>query len=350
MPAQDSHQPASTSTEQQLFQFIKAKQLDQVRQLIKDNPKLNLNCIDGDELTPLQHVCHNGHFEMAQLLLDKGAKVNYTNRKDGYTPLMFAAISSRKDIVRLLLERGADTTKENCVHRNASQMAAFVGQQKVVSIINSWIPYENSVKPYTICRALEDKPRISTPKHAKLLHDYIVYPSLHPVKLILFIREHLDLVKCANQFIYVLENLSSKSSKAPDTDDYLSLKYYYLYYIIEYCVKTIKAKDASILEDPDDFKLESCEKVIEHLVRRLIKKEDPKDTSPALNRLIVECLMKFPYTHLAIFKSTTFALSKLTDDMLCAYTILVQVLNGPQFFGHQPEACAVCGEVDSTLR
>lgn len=360
MPSQaavmDQEQRQADDPEKQLFEAIVAKNYDQVVQIIRENPDLNLNCMDKDELTPLQHVCHTGEVEIARTLINNGADVNFTQRKDGYTPLMFAAISSKADVVRLLLERGVDTTVENCVHRTAAQMAAFVGQSKIVSIINSWIPYDTSVEPYTRCRELEDKPRIPFKNLGRLLHQFIIYPSLHPIKLMLFIRDNLNLVKYGSQFVYVLENLSSKSLRPPNNEESLSLKYHYLSYLINTAMKSYKAKQ-DVLHDPtsdeNKFDLEVCAKVLDNLIRKLIRRTNPQDMmpcTPQLDHFIMDCLMKFPYTQLAIFKTMTYALTKREPGDLSAYAILTQTLNGPRMFGHATEACSICCELDKTKK
>lgn len=352
MPNTDDPQ---NDAESLLFDAIINKNLDEVKRIVKNHPKINLDCLDKDELSPLQHACHSGNLELAIFLLDHGAGVDFTGRKDSYTPLMFAAISARADIVRLLLERGVDITAENCVHRTAAQMAAFVGQFKVVSMINSWVPYATSVKPYTSCRELEDKPRISSDELGHLLHRYIVYPSLHPVKLLLFIKENLGLVEFSKEFIYVLENLSSKAIKHPSNEESLSLKYYYFSYLIEYCSKTYKLRQQDKTQQTNlQFDAELCDRCIEIIIRRLIKRENPKDPKPCtlhLDQFITECMMKFPYTQLSIFKTMTYALTQRNVGDLTAYAILTQSLDGPRMFGQKPdEICAVCGEMDKNKK
>lgn len=324
-----------SNPENLLFAAIKDKDLDQVRSIISKNKGINLDCLDEDQLTPLQHACHTGNLELAKILIDQGSDVNFTGRKDGYTALMFAAIGSREPIVRLLLEHGVDTSVENCVNRTAAQMAAFVGCHKVVTLINNWVPFSESIEPYTKRRELEDRPRIESPKLGRILHDYIVYPSIHPIKLLLYIKDNPDLVENAKQFIYVLENLSSKAIKPPKCDESLALRYHYLGYLIDHCRKNItKGVDSS--------------------VRQMIKRNNNTETSynctPQLDHLILECIMKFPYTQSAIFKTTSFALSKRGPNDLNALNILTQSLNGPRMYSAPAEACIVCSGTEKTKR
>lgn len=318
-----------------MFEAIADKDLVRVESILENNPKLNLNCLDKDQLTPLQHACHTGNLELAKLLIKRGSDINFTGRKDGYTSLMFAALGSRESIVRLLLEHNADTTIENCVHRTAAQMAAFVGCHKVVTLINNWVSFDDSVEPYTRCRELEEKPRIESPELGVVLHNFIVHPALHPVKLLIYIQENFDLVKHASQFLYVLENLSAKTVKPPKNDESLALRYHYLGYLIDHCRK-------------------SQTKGVDAIIRQLIKRNPSNDTTysptPQLDRLVLECIMKFPYTQSAIFKTMTFALSKRGPDDLNALNILIQSLNGPRMFSTPAEACIVCSGTEKTKR
>uniref|UniRef100_A0A6G1SQD5 Ankyrin repeat and MYND domain-containing protein 2 n=1 Tax=Aceria tosichella TaxID=561515 RepID=A0A6G1SQD5_9ACAR len=343
-----SAEPAANNTAQRkLFEALAKKDLATVKQIVRDEPNLNLNCIDQDELSPLQHACHIGDVELARLLINNGADVNYTQRKDRYTALMFAAISAKADIVRLLLERGVDTTAENCVNRTAADMAAFVGQSKIVSIINCWIPYAKSIEPYTRKRELEDVPRLPSKQLGHILHNYIVYPTFHPVKFMLFIKENLELVQFGPQVLYVLDDLCTKATKPPVNDETLSLKYHYLSYVLQYCITAFETKKTKASNEDGSFDKETCEKAIEMAIRRLIRQDDPDKAqriTQLIDRFIIDCIFKFPYTQSAIFKTATYALTKLDRDNLIAYGVLIQVLNGPRMFGIQPEACAVCRE------
>lgn len=331
--------------EKSVFECVERKDLSGLIELIRANPDLDLDCVDKDELTPLQHACHSGSTEIAKVLINNGADVNVTKRKDGYTALMFAAISNKQEMVRLLLERGASRTTENCVNRTASQMAAFIGLFKIVHIINSWIPYETSIEPYTRKRELEDAPRIPSPNLGRLLHEYIVLPTLHPVKFLLLLRDNPHIIKYGKQFIYVLEDLCSRSSKPPISDETLSLKYHYLAYILSHCSNQYKVATKSQV-DVKEFDDSICSKTIDTVIRQMIRRTKPDETQAAtvvLNHFILDCAMKFPYTHLGIYRTLTFAMNKETSEF---YQIFTQSLNGPHMFGRAAEACSICTDVD----
>ena len=72
----------------------------------------NVNDCDGSGRTALIHAADNGKLEIVQLLLDKGANINYSSYIGG-TSLLYAAGSGYLDIVQLLLDEGADINLSN---------------------------------------------------------------------------------------------------------------------------------------------------------------------------------------------------------------------------------------------
>lgn len=62
--------------------------------------------------SPLITAAVFGQTEMARILIESGADLNFQN-KDGSTALISAAFFGRPEIVRLLLDAGADKTIEN---------------------------------------------------------------------------------------------------------------------------------------------------------------------------------------------------------------------------------------------
>ncbi|KAH6681171.1 hypothetical protein F5X68DRAFT_243307 [Plectosphaerella plurivora] len=120
----------------------------------------------GCEISPLGRASQMGHSRIVQLLLDKGADVNYANffgnalmaaasrgqtlfvqklldlgadvnAQGNYTGNAILAASERGyvDIVRLLLDRGADFTVGNGFHSDALQAAAHGGRLDIVDML-----------------------------------------------------------------------------------------------------------------------------------------------------------------------------------------------------------------------
>ncbi|CAF4609720.1 unnamed protein product, partial [Rotaria magnacalcarata] len=63
--------------------------------------------------------------------------VNDHEHDQGYTALMFGALSGNSDVIRILLEAGAKSHQTNRIGRTAAQLAAFTGQKQCVDTINN---------------------------------------------------------------------------------------------------------------------------------------------------------------------------------------------------------------------
>ena len=74
-------------------------------------------------LVPLHNACSYGHYEVTQLLLNHGAKVNALDLWQ-FTPLHEAASKSRTEVCSLLLWHKADPTLLNCHSKTALDVAA----------------------------------------------------------------------------------------------------------------------------------------------------------------------------------------------------------------------------------
>jgi ankyrin repeat protein len=84
---------------------------------------------------PLMAASRNGHLEMVQLLIDRGAQVNSRNVHG--TPLSYAAEANRIEVMRFLLEKGADIDgKDDRYYRWTPLMrAAAVGSVEAVKFL-----------------------------------------------------------------------------------------------------------------------------------------------------------------------------------------------------------------------
>jgi peptidoglycan/LPS O-acetylase OafA/YrhL len=79
----------------------------------------------------LWKACTVGDRDLVTRLLDGGADVNAPDPALGVTPLSYAAIFGRDDMVRLLLQRGADAKLPNRDGSTALHSAAFLGRAAI---------------------------------------------------------------------------------------------------------------------------------------------------------------------------------------------------------------------------
>ncbi len=90
--------------------------------------------------TALHHAARQGNVEAARALLDGGADINDTSRVDHTTPLLIAAINGQFDVAMLLVQRGANPN-----------IASNVGMTPLYATINTqWAPKSRYPQPQAI--------------------------------------------------------------------------------------------------------------------------------------------------------------------------------------------------------
>jgi uncharacterized protein len=90
--------------------------------------------------SPLISACLFGKTEMAKLLIDAGADLNFRNN-DGSTPLHTAAFFCRPELVALLLKKGADKAIKNKYGQTACETVAgpFADTKKVYDMLGKML-------------------------------------------------------------------------------------------------------------------------------------------------------------------------------------------------------------------
>jgi len=124
---------------------IKREDITELRTLVQ-SPFGNLNSkprlwiyevlSETNESTPLEVACKLGNPEIVKMLLENGAKVNYTHwdksRSQG-SPLM-NAVSSQSDkrlqVTKLLVEYGADVNYEDVAHNDALSCLVYASFER----------------------------------------------------------------------------------------------------------------------------------------------------------------------------------------------------------------------------
>ncbi len=110
-------------------------QISAVRHLLNKGAKVNST--DRWDRTPLYYSAWKGQYEITRMLIDDhGANVEMANR-DGMTPLMAAAMAGRTSTVKLLLDRGANVRKKDNEGKRALGWAKIKNQTDVVNILRA---------------------------------------------------------------------------------------------------------------------------------------------------------------------------------------------------------------------
>jgi len=109
VPSESSERPwrssqAKLSGGQRLVEAAKGGDAEYVRQLLDDGADVNFS---DNVSTPLNSAAENGHLDVVELLLVRGANIEGRD-STGFTPLINAAQGEKTDLVKRLLAAGAD--------------------------------------------------------------------------------------------------------------------------------------------------------------------------------------------------------------------------------------------------
>ncbi|WKY07621.1 hypothetical protein Q1695_007241 [Nippostrongylus brasiliensis] len=87
--------------------------------------------------TPLTLACSNGHAQMVDVLVCRGANIEHRDKK-GFTPLILAATGGHRDVVELLLNNGAQIEAQSERTKDtALSLACSGGRKDVVELLLS---------------------------------------------------------------------------------------------------------------------------------------------------------------------------------------------------------------------
>jgi ankyrin repeat protein len=95
----------------------------------------------------LMYAAEHGHYKMAKLLLNKGAKVN---AQGGYFGNALYAASSRghEAIVKLLIDKGAEVNAQGVEYGNALQAASSRGYETIVELLLAELSTSKTIKNF----------------------------------------------------------------------------------------------------------------------------------------------------------------------------------------------------------
>ncbi|KAM6958810.1 ankyrin repeat and MYND domain-containing protein 2-like [Aplochiton taeniatus] len=316
-----------SAAEREILQAIASGDVEQAAKLL-EHKEVRINCLDEYGMTPLMHVAYKGKVSMCRLLLQHGADVNLNQHEYGYTALMFAGLSGNSDITSLILDAGAETDLVNSVGRTAAQMAAFVGQHDCVTVINNFFSRAR-LEYFTRPQGLEREPKLP-PKLAEPLHKIIMTTNLHPVKMVMLVRESPLLVDVAalEKCYQVMDLLCEQCVKQQDMNEVLAMKMHYISCVLQKCLAFLLERDYSL----------------DILVNSLLKGRESDGFPQYQEKFIRDCIRKFPYCEATLLQQLVRSIApvEIGNDPT-AFSVLTHALTGQMAFVDS-EFCATCGE------
>ncbi|GAB1601008.1 ankyrin repeat and MYND domain-containing protein 2-like [Argonauta hians] len=319
-----------SDVEKEVIDKIPSASVEEISELLDQG--VRINCYDDHGTTPLQHAAFKGRTELCKLFLDRGADVNSNHHIDGYTTLMFGAISGKPELVRTLLRAGAKTRPLNRVKRTASQMAAFVGYHRCVSAINNYVDRAD-IEYYSIKGGLETEPKL--PK--ELVDPFVNLLNnsyLHPVKISYFLEKHAGLLENSQKVRNVFDIICEKSIKSIDVNEVMAIKVNYYSFLIQLIAKSYIEKDRSL----------------NSWLKSLAKGRDSDGFAEKPEVLIRQSMKTFVYVECDLFLQFVRTISPLAiGESPTALSVLTVCVHGQQFQNNDP-SCETCGEPETPKR
>lgn len=325
-------------------------ELDEIFNLVKENRQTEaieyveagklsvIDCVDEHGTTPLQYAAFRGMLDLCKVLIAKGADVNAKTHDQGYSALMFAAISNHTSCVRLLLENDADVDYTNVIGRTSSQMASFVNSNECVDVIKAHLP-RKSLEYYTEIHSINQKePKL--PKGDccnelyKLLTSSVSYSPIRILKEIKMAKNNV-LFDNMTRIISTLDAFVEKEFKGNECpNDVLSFKLHFYKYNFEFLKQQKKNLSEKISNEE-----ELCSKTIENCIKFLLSEQDTEldyctKVKYRVNeeKYLRESIRQFPYKECAILKQmvTVLAKTKIGTRPSALY-VITGCLNGQRF-------------------
>ncbi|XP_026562150.1 ankyrin repeat and MYND domain-containing protein 2 isoform X3 [Pseudonaja textilis] len=318
--------------EKALLEVISSGNTEEASRLL-GSKTVRVNCLDEHGMTPLMHAAYKGKTDICRLLMQHGADVSCNNHEYGYTALMFAGLSGNKEITRMVLEAGAEIDVVNSVGRTAAQMAAFVGQHDCVTVINNFFPREK-LNYYTKPQGLDKEPKLPI-KLAGPLHKIITTTNLHPVKIVLLVKENplLAEVEAMQKCCKVLDLICEKCMKQKEMNEVLAIKMHYISCIFKKCILFLEREDK-----------------LDGLIKSLLKGRERDGFPVYQEKTIRESIRKFPYCETTLLQQLVrnIAPVEIGSDPT-AFSVLTQAITGQIGF-IDAEFCTTCGEKGADKR
>lgn len=262
----------------EIFTLIKENKVTEAYEYISSGKLKVVDCQDEHGTTPLQYASFRGLFDLCKLLIECGADVNAKTHDQGYSALMFAAISNHTQVVRLLLDHDADVDYTNTIGRTAAQMATFVNSTETADLINSYLP-KKALEYYTEVHSIgETEPKLPKGECLDELHKLLTTSATNysPVRILKSIKLSKNNILMSNidRIILTLDAFSSRAFRDERNEcpnDLLSFKLHYYKYNFEFLRARRKKLVESLSDKNTDQELD--EKLFDQCIRLLLTEE-----------------------------------------------------------------------------
>ncbi|KAK9889793.1 hypothetical protein WA026_007170 [Henosepilachna vigintioctopunctata] len=320
-----------TEVEKQIFASIEKNDSSALKSLLLKVQ--NVNILDENAMTPLQHAAYKGNREMVQMLIDQGGDVNLCEHQHNYTALHFGGLSGNIEVCIALLLNGAKANVTNTVGRTPSQMAAFVGHYNCAAALNNYVLKEE------IDYYVETKHIL--PKFlAESFHKFVIQVNMHPVKVALNLQNFLGLSGHLSEIHTVLNSMRDREmKKGSEINEVMAFKYHYLSCIVGEIIKLRdRQRDTKKENESEDEKMLD---VTELFTRKLLK-PSRENTLDFMDSLLREYVREFSFRECTLFRQMLASLT--SKDAPSALSVISAAINGQRGFIDSITVCNTCGE------
>jgi ankyrin repeat protein len=129
------HSHSYQASPEDIFKTAAEGNLAKVKELVEKNPEL-VKAKDKESETPLHKAAAQGHMDVVNYLISKGADIDARNNAN-QNPLLHAAYYGKTEVVKFLLDKGADFKTPDIYGRTILHYPVREGYEDVVEILLS---------------------------------------------------------------------------------------------------------------------------------------------------------------------------------------------------------------------
>ncbi|CAF3447993.1 unnamed protein product [Rotaria sp. Silwood2] len=327
--------------EKTIINYATEGSFEDVERLLKNHVPVDVH--DEHGMTPLQHAAFKGHANICSLLLAHSADVNDHEHDQGYTALMFGALSGNNEVVRILLEAGAKPHQTNRINRTAAQLAAFTGQKQCVDTINNYVTLEdlNKRKYNNLFPGQETEGKLPE-SCMQGFQRLLITINFNPVHLLNLICKYPELYQTKSNLKRISNTLSLIIERSLDPfhtnepNDTLAIKSHYIKALI----------DILLEKNTDDI-----DKVCSELRKKFAHGNENDGFRIYEEKFIRETIRNFPYKQCPLLQQLVRLIAPISlGQKPFALSVLTTTLNGHAFEDEAPNRCDACSQLNATRR